>query len=195
MSSEGENLLQPDKSSRQEPELRRLFFAWWPAPHVQMQLHQLAAMSQPNPHARITQQDKIHLTLAFLGAVDQAFVDCAVSAASAVRWQPFSLLFDRLGWFPRARVMWVGCSRPHPQIGGMVAALSEALQSCGFVPEHRRFQPHLTIARKVNRPPKVIEIEPVECRVDQFSLVESILDSNGARYNILEQFEATESET
>ena len=184
--------MQPETSNRQEQELRRLFFAWWPDAEVQAQLHQLAQVHRPSPHARITRQEKIHLTLAFLGSVNKEFSDCAVSTATALQWQRFTLVFDRLGWFQRARVMWAGCSHPDSNMSGLVDALSVALQTCGFQPERRQFQPHLTLARKVNRPPNTMEIEPIVCPVDRFSLVESILDSDGAHYRILEQFEATD---
>ena len=172
---------------------RRLFFAWWPSEEAQTVLHQIGNKQVQGHNVRLTQRDKIHLTLAFLGPVDEAFADCARRAAADIRWQPFSLVFDRLGWFPRARVMWAGCSVPSTPLGNLVQQLSERLIACGYQPEQRIFQPHLTLARKINQGPKETEIAALECRFDRFALVESVLDADGAHYEILEQFEPTGS--
>ena len=167
---------------------RRLFFAWWPSGETQTALHQIGKKQVQGHNARLTQQDKIHLTLAFLGPVDEAFADCARQAAANIHWQPFSLVFDRLGWFPRARVMWAGCSAPSTQLVDLVSQLNERLIACGYQPEQRRYQAHLTLARKINRGPKETEIPALACEFDRFALVESVLDADGAHYEILDQF-------
>jgi 2'-5' RNA ligase len=182
--------MQADSTNEQKSPLRRLFFAWWPSSQVQHQFHELAELNRPNRGARVTRPEKIHLTLAFLGPVDQRFADCARDVAKTIHWQPFSLTFDQLGWFPRARVVWAGCSHPAPQLTEIVSQLSAGLVQCGLEPERRPFRPHLTLARKTNRGPKSSELTPIVCRFERFSLVESMLDANGARYRIIEQYDA-----
>jgi 2'-5' RNA ligase len=182
-----------ENRNTESPVLHRLFFAWWPPVEAQEQLHQIAQEQVPGHNARLTRRDKIHLTLAFLGPVDEAFAQCARRAAADVRWQPFSLVFDRLGWFPRARVMWAGCSASGTQLADLVDQLNQNLVQCGYQPEQRRYQPHLTLARKVNRGPRAIEIPPLECRFERFALVESVLDAEGAHYHVLDQFEPEEN--
>lgn len=178
-----------DNQISEGPVHRRLFFAWWPSADHQVALHQVAQKQLQGRAARLTQKDKIHLTLAFLGPVDAAFADCARRAAAGVHWQPFPLVFDCLGWFPRARVMWAGCSQPVTQLTDLVDQLNQRLSHCGYQPEQRRYQPHLTLARKVKRGPEESGMSALECHFDRFALVESVLDAEGAHYHILDQFE------
>ena len=178
-----------DKQVSRIPTQRRLFFAWWPSVEAQSGLHQLAQERVPDHNARLTRRDKIHLTLAFLGPVDEAFAECARKAAASIPWQPFSLVFDRLGWFPQARVMWAGCSGASPQLADLVSQLNEGLVECGFQPDSRRYHAHLTLARKVSRSPDAIEIPARECRFDRFTLVESVLEPDGAHYEVLDTFD------
>ena len=177
-----------DKQASTSAKHRRLFFAWWPSDETRAALHQIGKKHVSGLNARLTQQDKIHLTLAFLGPVDEAFADCARQAAAGIHWQPFSLVFDRLGWFPRARVMWAGCSAPCTQLVDLVQQLTDRLVACGYQPEQRRYQAHLTLARKISRGPKETEISALACEFDRFVLVESVLDADGAHYEILDRF-------
>ncbi len=179
-----------DVQNQPRPKQRRLFFAWWPSAEVQNTLHQIGEQRLSGKHGRLTKEHKIHLTLAFLGPVGVETTQCVKRVASGIRWQPFSLTFDRLGWFARSRVMWVGGSELPTPLADLVARLQEELKLCGYTPEHRRFQAHLTLARKVNRPPSETELEPIECPFEQFALVQSTLDEHGATYETLATFAA-----
>jgi 2'-5' RNA ligase len=94
----------------------------------------------------------IHLTLKFLGNVDEAEIPALTKALSeAVRGiAPFSLQLGDPGAFPNAhapRVVWVG-------VGGEIGPLltlhnniDRVLAPLGFPPEKRDFSPHLTLGR------------------------------------------------
>lgn len=93
----------------------------------------------------------VHITLKFLGDVDEAkvpgIVDSMKEAARGV--PPFEVRLKRVGAFPsasRARVVWVGMEGAAP-IVGMAARLDDALSSLGFEREQRSFSPHVTIGR------------------------------------------------
>jgi 2'-5' RNA ligase len=55
----------------------------------------------------------------------------------------------------------------------------------GFQTEQRPFKAHLTLARKVRRPPADAVFEPLAWPAHEFSLVESTTDPAGSRYERL----------
>ncbi len=104
--------------------------------------------------ARGTHAHDLHLTLRFLGPLDpEALARVEGAAESVTGVSPVPLCIDRLGHFPRSTILWAGPSVPGAGLLGLVAGLEEALNARGFVPEARPFRAHITLARKVRRPP------------------------------------------
>jgi 2'-5' RNA ligase len=142
--------------------------------------------------------DNIHLTLKFLGNVDESQVD-PIGNALARHVKPFSR-FDisarGLGVFPgprRPRVLWVGLDQP--QLTELAATIEAALIPLGFPPEQRGFQPHLTIGRfrEFNTSAKKLaeELERWKSHpfgvsnVDRVTFFESVLRPDGALHRPL----------
>ena len=94
--------------------------------------------------------DRIHLTLVFLGEVDEARVPALVeSIGRDVDRAPFEISLEKVGVFPprgAPRVVWVGVAADerlqalHDVVAERVAAQAIALES-------RPFHPHLTLGR------------------------------------------------
>lgn len=104
------------------------------------------------PPVRWVDPAGIHLTLAFLGELDEArlpAVDVAVDiAAQAAR--PFTLEVAGLGTFgpPFApHVVWAGVGGDLRRLRELHATLAVALEAQGFARDVRPFSPHLTLAR------------------------------------------------
>lgn len=103
---------------------------------------------------RIGSAEQLHVTLKFLGELDEARLPrvCDIVRAAAARTAPFDIEIGGLGCFPpRApRVLWVGvtdrgeCNRWVQGVAGPFAEL-------GFAPETRAFTPHITLGRSRNR--------------------------------------------
>ena len=68
------------------------------------------------------------------------------------------------------------------------AVLGRELAACGYVPETREFNPHVTVARKLAKPFDVSGFEPLHWKVDNFALVESRSCDAGVRYEVLESY-------
>ena len=104
------------------------------------------------------QPAKMHLTIKFLGDMDEQVIDPLLGAIEqAIGSQPsVHVPLERLGAFPSPhspRVLWVGPSE-HWERGTeakrMVeirGAIEEACESLGFLREAKPFSPHLTLAR------------------------------------------------
>lgn len=160
-------------------EKQRLFFALWPDDAVRAEL---AGALRPAPDGRLVRRENLHLTLVFLGSVNQETRACVEQAASGVTCEPFELVFDVAGYFPRPQVAWIAPARTPASLVALVQALREALVPCGLAPDPRPYRPHLTLARKVRRRPAVPVITPIAWPVTAFSLVESRSQPGGVRY-------------
>ncbi|MEJ2325356.1 MAG: RNA 2',3'-cyclic phosphodiesterase [Chromatiaceae bacterium] len=150
----------------------RLFFALWPGEEQRSRL--LAVLSVlPKHRGRERHPDDLHITLAFLGDLNPKRRTCAERAADAVHGEPFPLLIDRVGYWPRPRILWCGASdRPEPLLR-LLGDLNRGLRAWGFVPDRRPFVPHVTLARNA-RPidPRPVD-PPFVWAVEAFALVGS----------------------
>ncbi len=99
-----------------------------------------------------------HLTLKFLGDVDQTRLPEVVGALSGVSWEAFEMRAGGAGAFPPRnprpgvrhrppRVLWVGLEQGAGQCARLARAVDAALAPLGFEREKRAFAAHLTLAR------------------------------------------------
>jgi 2'-5' RNA ligase len=142
--------------------------------------------------------ENFHVTLRFLGSVDEATLGRAreALAEAASGLAPFRLALSGFGGFPTAhapRVIWVGLTAGAEPLVELHARLEAALGRCGIPPEGRGFHPHVTLGR--SREPRgasgIGELldgtgEPLgETRVEAVHLMRSDLNPEGARYGVL----------
>jgi 2'-5' RNA ligase len=106
------------------------------------------------PSLRWTGRDAWHLTLAFLGEVNET-VAASLAAPlqrAAARHSQLTLSLAGAGAFPgadRAHVLWTGVQGEWPGFAELAKAVAAGAQGAGAPPaeEGRGFQPHLTLAR------------------------------------------------
>jgi 2'-5' RNA ligase len=163
---------------------RRLFFALWPDPQVRAQLAAVARHWARRPIA----DDKLHMTLLFLGGRSEQERTCFCQAASEIQCEPFDLQLNYLSGWPRAGIQWLGTSQIPGVLSGLVDSLTAGLGPCGFEAERRPFVPHITLARKVRKPKVKAGLEAIHWPVRDFALVESAVVEGGARYEVLQRW-------
>lgn len=101
------------------------------------------------PGARWVPAEQIHLTLAFLGEVEEAAVERLNEELARIKGPEYELCFSGTGCFPnrhRPRVLWLGLE-PHPHLQALAAKVRKAVLACGILQEERPFSPHITLAR------------------------------------------------
>ena len=160
-----------------------------------------AGLRTPIPGARWVPPEQIHLTLAFLGEVEETAVGHLHDELSRIRIPSFKLRPAGTGCFPgrqRARVLWVGLE-PEPHLRDLAAAVQSVLLACGIPQEERPFSPHITLARLKLPAPREVGLflsgEPKHAfplvPVREFILFQSRLSSAGAQHVPLHSFPLT----
>ena len=141
--------------------------------------------------ARWVDPGNFHLTLRFIGEIDEGTAADVDEALLRLKARPFSLQLAGVGVFggDKPRQLWVGVER-EPALANLQAKIETALIRVGLPPEPRKFAPHVTLARL--REPKRADIqqflaaqaqfraEPL--RIDRFSLIASYPTKAGSVY-------------
>ena len=133
----------------------RLFVALNPPPHALAELEAAVAPLRPDwPELRWTGPDRWHVTLAFLGEVDEGKLDeLAIRLGRAAGRHPaLELTIGRSGAFPntkKARVLITRIEGDQPALAALAASVAAGARRAGAPPpdEGRKYQPHLTLAR------------------------------------------------
>jgi 2'-5' RNA ligase len=149
---------------------------------------------------RWVRPEGIHLTLRFLGEVDEARELGARSAwRDAVASVPrFRVRLAGPGCFPGrgvARVLWVGIEETEPgdALATLAARIERAARTLGWRAEARGFHPHLTLARRArgartDEPPTAPAEVAAAGWVREVILFRSRLERGGASYTALDRF-------
>jgi RNA 2',3'-cyclic 3'-phosphodiesterase len=144
--------------------------------------------------------ENLHLTLAFLGDVDDEQIPAVVAATerAAGPAAPLQLRLGDAGAFPslaRPRVLWVGVDGDTDALASLHRAVSRELDAVGLASDAKPFRPHLTIGRvKDDRDPALgattaelaaasVASEPFA--VDDGVVMRSDLEARGARHTPL----------
>ena len=176
-------------SARTEAEPRqRLFFALWPDDAVRTRLSQ-ASENLLGKRVKRVPAANLHLTLAFAGAVTTPVRQCLQAAAAEIRCPAFELSVDYIGYWSRPRIFWLGPAHTPAPLWSLAGSLQTVLGECGLQTETRPYQPHITLARKIQRVPDNTRIAPIGWSIRDFSLVESVTGPRAASYQILGSWE------
>lgn len=145
-----------------------------------------------------TKPENIHLTLKFLGDVEEARLTDVdrVLTDVAGRFSPFELVARGCGVFPNERaprVLWIGVGEEGGHLPRLAGAIEEAMAGLGFAREDRPFQAHLTIgriraatgARELARKFLALDFSTRQFRADRITLMRSDLRPSGAIYTPL----------
>lgn len=129
-----------------------------------------------------------HMTLAFLGMVEEESMPCYQQAASGLAVSPFTLQLDSCGYFKRAGVAWLSCRHVPAELRQLVDSLQDGIPHCGFQREARPWQAHMTLVRKARHAPLCQPAGIVDWPVSDFCLVESRTCAEGVQYQVLQRW-------
>ena len=159
--------------------MARLFIAVWPPEEVIDELTSLHRKDQKG--VRFVRPENWHITLRFLGGTN---IGGAIAALDRIAFEPTRAHLGPAVDVLAERALVV----PVRGVNELAKRVTERTRDIGEPPE-KRFVGHLTIARvKSNVPmPRVLgALFDAEFDVEEIALVQSRLDPQGARYEIIE---------
>ncbi|MEO9593610.1 RNA 2',3'-cyclic phosphodiesterase [Rhodopirellula bahusiensis] len=161
----------------------------------------MAETKSPGDGIKWVPDENLHLTLKFLGEVDNVETPavCNTLEAACEDLEPFPLVLEGASGIPdleRPRVLTVAVDDATSTLTNLVADLEKRFAAMGYKPEPRDYRPHLTVGRTrsgtrransdvINRWRKFEEDEIGEFNVREIHVVGSFLEKQGPTYNVL----------
>lgn len=146
----------------------------------------------PEFEGKKIEKENLHLTLKFLGEVDENFLNEIKNALGTIEFPEFEASLGTLGLFHEReiRILWAGvsgCERLQKEVDASLKMLFK---------KEERFMGHLTIARvkKIRdkkfflREFKKILFPKISFRIKDFYLMESRLTAKGPTYLIIKKY-------
>ncbi len=152
------------------------------------------------PDVNWVEDENLHITLIFLGDIDEreSITVCRAAQKVTAAMAPFPVTMEGVGCFPntrRPRVVWVGVSDGADELGELHHLLESKLEELGlYRPEMRAFKPHVTLGRikgegsteaLVQTLAKNKEWSAGEATVREVLIMSSELTRDGPNYTIL----------
>lgn len=176
-------------------------------PFIEQAYQELAQLQdklcKSNADVKWVEPANIHLTLKFLGEIDdEQVVKIKTSLDEIVKnHRPFNIHLAKIGAFPKLsypRVVWVAIDEGCQECKTLAKSIEEAMEKLGFKKEERPFSPHLTLGRvrsAKNKPQLIAAIEKEKdfaaqnkVSVGKIILFQSTLTPKGSIYTPLKEF-------
>jgi 2'-5' RNA ligase len=169
--------------------IARVFFALWPNDAESNALSEW----QNSLHALYgglkMRSNTLHLTLAFLGNIENQRLEIANLAAQEFEGQSFDLTFNSAHYWEHNHIVYAAPKIVPAQLAQLVNALEQRLHQHGFSLDKRDYKPHVTLLRRAKwqsaPEPKIPE---VLWRASSVALMKSEPDENGTHYRMLASY-------
>ena len=158
----------------------------------------LVVMQSSIEGAKWVERDNLHITLTFIGEVDERVAEDIDEALSGVRTEKFKLKLKGAGNFAQGnypKVLWIGVER-NEVLSRLKDKIDRAFLRYGVEFEKRKYVPHVTLARLNHADEgKVAEFMQMhnlfsteEFEVDEFILYQSHMTKSGSVYEALKEY-------
>ncbi len=167
--------------------MKRLFVAINIPKKTRKKLFEKAFKELPGKTAKIAKEENLHITMAFLGSVEEKGIpEIVESLCFAERMPEFSIEISGFGCFGN-RVIWAGIGKGSKELLALREKLENSLEL-----RDKRFHPHITLARNKRQNGKKISrianrmnegFFSEKFRAKSLDLMESVLSPSGASYS------------
>ena len=162
----------------------------------------ISSLKQIAPEIKWIKAKNLHITLKFLGEIQQELLFQVQDELSAIPKvvNPFKISISEVGFFPnqfKPRVVWLGLHNDNNNsIFKLHEWIDKKLESLGFEREKRRFSPHLTLGRikLASNYQQLVEyinqhkFQSYSFNIPEVVIMKSMLKPTGAVYSQLKTF-------
>jgi len=180
----------PRAASGPAAKRHRLFFALVPDDAVRREVVHIQRRLAGN--GRPVAAPNLHVTLAFLGMQEASLIPQVCAVASKLTFERCRVVLDHLGQFGRGSVLWLGAESLPGPLRDFQRSLVDALTAEGIGHDPKPWKFHLTLYRRLRKPPPKLDPVAIEWVLDGFELIESVGSKNGVEYHTLKHWQSVE---
>jgi 2'-5' RNA ligase len=134
------------------------------------------AVEENSIKGKFVKSKNYHLTLEFIGEVDEEKVKILKKVLCELKTSPYKLSFNKIGNFNRrgGDIVWIGVE-DNSNLYKLSDELRSLLKAEGFETDKRKYTPHLTIGRRVlmEKSYENIHLHAFDAKVKSIALMES----------------------
>jgi len=164
---------------------KTLFFALWPDDRQRDRMRDFIAPVTKLIEGRAVERREWHITLVYVGDLDERYIPEMQQAARAVSFEPFRLRLDRMEFWPRPKIAAMVPPRVPMELENLVEDLSGIVLAAGVETQQRVYRPHVTVVR--NARPFETERLPQSAYTEWsgFELIEVVRERGATTYRPL----------
>jgi len=164
---------------------KTVFFALWPDSRQRDRMRDFISPVVKQVEGRATDRREWHITLSYLGALDEALLPELIAAAKKIEFEPLRIRLDRMEYWPRPKIAAMVPPRVPPDLEKLVEDLNGLALAAGVLPADRVYRPHVTVVRNA-RPFETERLaQSAVTEWSSFELLESTSERGIATYRPL----------
>ncbi len=127
-----------------------------------------------------------HLTLAFLGDVDESALQKLSEIFENFNHSALKIQLNKVGYWSHTDVLYLGSDAVDAGLQSLHEKCRQAANRIGARGSAKRYEPHITLARKLVMPPPPALVEPdFSFEATSLELWSSVREAKGAHYSTL----------
>jgi len=164
---------------------KTLFFALWPDNRQRDRMRDFIAPVTKLVDGRAVDRREWHVTLVYIGDLDERYIPELQAAAKAIEFEPFRLRLDRMEFWPRPKIAAMVPPRVPSELEKLVEDLSGIVFAAGIETQQRVYRPHVTVVRNARTFETERLPQSASTEWSSFELLESIRERGNMIYRPL----------
>lgn len=164
---------------------KTLLFALWPDDRQRDRMRDFIVPVTKLVDGRAVERREWHITLVYIGDLDERHIPELQAAAKAIKFEPFRLRLDRMEFWARPKIAAMVPPTVPAELQRLVDDLSGIVFAAGVETQQRTYRPHVTVVR--NARPFETERLPQSASTEwsAFELLEVIQERGSTSYRPL----------
>ncbi len=163
--------------------MKRIFFALWPDAKTRQRLHDENSRIAL-PSVRKLKPSNLHVTLLYLGNIDDQTMDALMRHADNIQCPEFSFMLDGIAHWQASKTICFTVGEQPAALQGLVDQLKEIAADYPIYLHERPYRAHVTLMRKAKEYYPLV-FNAIEWVAKDFVLVESTSTEKGIQYDVL----------